>query len=302
MLLLNDKESFVSIVTLVNSATNIASSYIEKDFYAISILKELVSRNDKFVFKGGTSLSVCQKIINRFSEDIDISYLDEHITVGQRKQIKQAFFDSIEAVSLKVFNAENIRSRRVFNRYLCPYVSLFDNGKEDQVIVEWATQTPSFPIEEKTAQTIIGQYLESIGRNDLVNKYGLEKFVVKTITKERTLVDKIFAICDYHISGKLERQSRHIYDIHQLLPLVELNDDFLNLFLKVKGYRVNLETCYSAKEGMIVSNLLKELVVKNTYKNDYNSRTFPLLYDGTSYENCISSLERIIDFLKSHNL
>ena len=83
---------------------------------------------------------------------------------------------------------------------------------------------------------------------------------------------------------------------------IKFNDDFLNLFLKVKGYRVNLETCYSAKEGMIVSNLLKELIAKNTYKNDYNSRTFPLLYDGTSYENCISSLERIIDFLKSHNL
>ena len=301
MLLSNDFEMFSIIVKEVFEKTGVQSNYIEKDYYAISVLKELISRNNKFVFKGGTSLSVCQKAINRFSEDIDISYEDEHITVGQRKQIKQAFFDSIQAVSLTVSNSDNIRSRRVFNRYMCPYVSKF-TGANDQVLVEWATQTPSFPIEEKTAQTIIGQYLESIGRNDLVKKYGLEKFVVKTITKERTLVDKIFAICDYHISGKLERQSRHIYDIHQLLPLVELNDNFLNLFLKVKGYRVNLETCYSAKEGMIVSDLLKELIAENTYKNDYNSRTFPLLYDGTSYENCISSLERIIDFLKSHNL
>ena len=301
MLLSNNKELFIELVNRIFEKTNIQRAFIEKDFLAISILKELVSRNEKFVFKGGTSLSVCQKVINRFSEDIDISYLDEHITVGQRKQIKQAFFDSIEAVSLKVSNADNIRSRRVFNRYLCPYVSL-SSGKNDSVIVEWATQTPSFPIEEKTAQTIIGQYLESIGRDDLVKQYGLERFTVKTITKERTLVDKIFAICDYHISGKLDRQSRHIYDIHQLLPLVKLNDEFLALFNRVKEYRVNLDTCYSAKDGQTVSSLLDALIEKGTYRNDYNNRTFPLLYDGVTYNTAISSIKLISEFLKKHNL
>ena len=301
MLLLDNKQVFKDLVERAALTTKIAQAFIEKDFLAISILKELVSRNEKFVFKGGTSLSVCQKVINRFSEDIDISYLDEHITVGQRKQIKQAFFDSIEAVSLKVSNAENIRSRRVFNRYLCPYVSLFTK-QEDKVIVEWATQTPSFPIEEKTAQTIIGQYLESIGRNDLAKQYGLERFTVKTITKERTLVDKIFAICDYHISGKLDRQSRHIYDIHQLLPLVKLDDEFLTLFNRVKEYRVNLDTCYSAKEGQTVSSLLDALVEKGTYRSDYNNRTFPLLYDGVTYNTAISSIKLISEFLKKHNL
>ena len=73
--------------------------------------------------------------------------------------------------------------------------------------MEWAIITPSFPIEEKTDKSLIGQYFESINRHDLVEKYGLESFTVKTITKERTFVDKIFAICDYHISKKLERQS-----------------------------------------------------------------------------------------------
>ena len=301
MLLLDNKQVFKDLVERAALTTKIAQAFIEKDFLAISILKELVSRNEKFVFKGGTSLSVCQKVINRFSEDIDISYLDEHITVGQRKQIKQAFFDSIEAVSLKVSNAENIRSRRVFNRYLCPYVSLFTK-QEDKVIVEWATQTPSFPIEEKTAQTIIGQYLESIGRNDLVKQYGLERFTVKTITKERTLVDKIFAICDYHISSKLDRQSRHIYDIHQLLPLVKLDDEFLTLFNRVKEYRVNLDTCYSAKEGQTVSSLLDALIEKGTYRSDYNNKTFPLLYNGVTYNTAISSIKLINEFLKKHNL
>lgn len=301
MLLSNNQSLFKDLINEINTITGVSPSYIEKDFYALTILKELVSRNDKFVFKGGTSLSVCQNIINRFSEDIDISYLEERITVGQRKHIKQAFFDSIEAASLKVSNPDNIRSRRVFNRYLCPYNSLWsENG--DQVIVEWATQTPAFPVEEKSAQTLIGKYLNSIGRDDLVKQYNLEPFVVKTITKERTLVDKIFAICDYHISKKLVRQSRHIYDIYQLLKYVDLNDDFINLFLKVKNYRIPLDTCYSVHLDKPISSLLNDIVKEKTYLPDYNSMTYPLLYDHIKYEECIPSIFKISAFLKEHNL
>ena len=301
MRLFDDKELFNITVQNTARKEGILNAYVEKDYFAISILKELVSRNDKFVFKGGTSLSVCQKIINRFSEDVDISYMDETITVGTRKRIKQSFFDSIEAVSLTVQNPENIRSRRIFNRYNCPYKSMF-TGLEDKVIVEWATQTPSFPVEEKTAQTMVGKYLDSVGRHDLTEKYNLQEFTVKTITKERTLVDKIFAICDYHISGKLTRQSRHIYDINQLLKYVKLNDEFLSLFDKVKSYRVQLETCYSSKEGMVVSSLLNELIEKKTYLQDYNNMTFPLLYDHVKYDECVPSIIKISSFLKEHNL
>lgn len=159
MRLFDDLDTLMMLIDKASKHFLITTSYIEKDFYAISILKELVVHDDKFVFKGGTSLSVCQNIINRFSEDVDISYEDEIITTSNRRRIKQAFFDSIEAASLQVGNPENIRSRRIFNRYLCPYISRFDNHN-DQVIVEWAIQTPSFPIETKTAQTIIGRYLE----------------------------------------------------------------------------------------------------------------------------------------------
>lgn len=301
MLLSNDKQLFNKFIRDISDATSIIPSYIEKDYYAISILKELASRNNSFVFKGGTSLSVCQQIINRFSEDIDISYELETITVGQRKRIKQAFFDSIEAVSLHVDNPDNIRSRRVFNRYLCSYDSYW-NPAGDKVIVEWATQTPAFPIEEKTAQTIIGKYLDSIGRHELVERYNLGSFKVKTITKERTLVDKIFAICDYHISKKLIRQSRHIYDIYQLMKYVNLDEALIELFNKVKNYRIKLDTCYSAKEDIVISDLLLDLINDKTYLKDYNSMTLPLLYDHVTYEECIPSIKKMIKFLKEHKM
>lgn len=300
MLLSDDKQQFHIIVSNAARSFNIAESFVEKDYYAITILRELFKRDNKFVFKGGTSLSVCQHVINRFSEDIDVSYIDEIITQGNRRRIKQIFFDSIEAASLAVSNPDNIRSRRIFNRYLCPYFSNW-NANGDKVIVEWSTITPSFPIEEKEAQTIIGKYLQEIGRNDLVEKYELQSFKVKTITKERTLVDKIFAICDYHISKKLDRQSRHIYDIYKLSSLVKLDDSFIELFKKVKEYREKLETCYSAKEGKKVSTLLMELIKENTYQKDYKEKTYNLLYDHIRYEECLDSIKHISEFLKENS-
>ena len=300
MLLSDDKNQFQIIISNASRHLNVAESFIEKDYYAITILKELFKRDDKFVFKGGTSLSVCQHVINRFSEDIDVSYVDENITQGNRRRIKQIFFDSIEAASLSVSNPDNIRSRRIFNRYLCPYSSNW-NANGDKVIVEWSTITPSFPIEEKEAQTIIGKYLQEIGRNDLVEKYELQSFKVKTITKERTLVDKIFAICDYHICKKLDRQSRHIYDIYKLSSLVKLDGSFIELFKKVKEYREKLETCYSAKEGKKVSTLLMELIKENTYQKDYKEKTYNLLYDRIRYEECLDSIKHISEFLKENN-
>ena len=298
MNLFENKELFVDLLNAINDETDIAVDYIEKDFHAISILKELVSRNENYVFKGGTSLSVCQKVINRFSEDIDISYALEHITVGQRKRVKREFFESVEATGLIVGNAENIRSRRVFNRYLCPYIAVW-SGKEDRVIVEWATQTPAFPIEIKSAQTIIGKYLIEHNRLDLVKKYNLESFEVKTITKERTFVDKVFAICDYHISKKIARQSRHIYDLHQLLKCISLDDDIIQLFNKVKSYRINLDTCHSVKTEKSISSYLFELIEEKTYYDDYQTRTFPLLYDHVSYDEAIKSIEKIAIFFKN---
>ena len=49
---------------------------IEKDFWVCWILKQLFTITElegRLVFKGGTSLSKCFNLIQRFSEDIDIA-------------------------------------------------------------------------------------------------------------------------------------------------------------------------------------------------------------------------------------
>lgn len=87
MYLHNDRNLFAEVITETNKQTGITRSIIEKDYYVTMILKLLAAKNPEIVFKGGTSLSKCFHLINRFSEDIDITF-SEHIGEARRKKLK----------------------------------------------------------------------------------------------------------------------------------------------------------------------------------------------------------------------
>ena len=69
----NDKETFEQVILKVSSETGIEAGIIEKDYYVTLFFKKIVQLQPNIIFKGGTSLSKCYKVINRFSEDIDLN-------------------------------------------------------------------------------------------------------------------------------------------------------------------------------------------------------------------------------------
>ena len=71
-----NKENFKEvIIATAHSSPGLQNHQIEKDYYVSLFLKELSKLENKIeiVFKGGTSLSKCYDVINRFSEDIDLT-------------------------------------------------------------------------------------------------------------------------------------------------------------------------------------------------------------------------------------
>lgn len=92
MYLHNDKDLFEEILNEANAQTGITRSIIEKDYYVTMILKLLRQSAPEIVFKGGTSLSKCFHLIDRFSEDIDITY-SEHIGESRRKKLIYELLD-----------------------------------------------------------------------------------------------------------------------------------------------------------------------------------------------------------------
>lgn len=298
-----DSELLLELIRECSKKLNISEQYVEKDYFAISLLSQLCKKREDIVFKGGTCLSKCFKVINRFSEDIDVSLNVEHLSYKERKiLVHDDIESSLLETNLNLLNKDNIRSRRWFNQYRGEYNSLVSNFSSNVIILELATQSPSFPEEVKECQTFVGEYLDSIGQHELCVKFGLEKFQVKVQKLERTFVDKIYAISDYQISKKLTRNSRHIYDLHRILPLIELNSSLVDLFAKVREYRLINPTCYSVLGDYKLYNLVDDMINEETFKSDFNNVTKPLLYDDTQYDECVESLKLIQKFLKENNL
>ena len=87
------------IISQVNFRTGMTEKAIEKDWWVTLTLKALfrLPMSEHFIFKGGTSLSKCWKLIERFSEDIDIALAPEAfgmkyiktITRGHVKRLKR---------------------------------------------------------------------------------------------------------------------------------------------------------------------------------------------------------------------
>lgn len=51
----------------------------------------------------------------------------------------------------------------------------------------------------------------------------MQPFNIHTQTLVRTLIDKVFAICDYALSDNITGHSRHIYDLYKLLKVITLD-------------------------------------------------------------------------------
>ncbi|MFD2287130.1 nucleotidyl transferase AbiEii/AbiGii toxin family protein [Pedobacter petrophilus] len=69
---LHDQKDFPALLRILEEETGIQAGLIEKDYWIMHVLYGLKKQGFDFELKGGTSLSKGYKIINRFSEDIDI--------------------------------------------------------------------------------------------------------------------------------------------------------------------------------------------------------------------------------------
>ena len=296
MSLHKDKEAFKDIIESTSAWSSYAQSLIEKDYYATLILKSLISEDFGLVFKGGTSLSKAFHIINRFSEDIDLTYLNKsELNRKRRKELKYKLVDIVEKNGLTITNLENTRSKRDYNQYCISYDNVFpfSSSIKTEVIVELAFQEEAYPIDVMPVGSIIGDYLKDNGFDEIIDKYNLKEFNITVQTLMRTFIDKLFAICDYYLSNRTNNHSRHIYDLHRISSTIKYDNDFMGLFLLVKNERKESKICYSANTDQKLSSIIEEIINKNIFEKDYKKVTANLISDETTYTEAITSLINI---------
>lgn len=292
----DNKSDFSELLSRISHETAIPEWIIEKDYYITLLLKALANKLPFLVFKGGTSLSKCYRIINRFSEDIDLT-TNCKITQGQKYLVKSEIENAAIDLGMQISNSNNIFSKRNYNRYVIRYQSAINNlinAPVSEIIVETLYKTTSFPTTSMPVASIIGEYLTKID-SPIQDQYHLTGFQMQVQNIERTLVDKVFAICDYYLDDKKNRNSRHIYDIYKLLPNVELDNKFRDLVVAVRKDRMKSPVCYSAKAGVNPQDVLRKLVQEKAFESDYKQVTNKLLLEDVSYEEAIRAIIAIMD-------
>lgn len=290
----NDKEQFSDAINLTAYQTGVMAQAVEKDYYVSLILRKLAQRIPFIVFKGGTSLSKCHGVIKRFSEDIDIT-IDTEITQGQKQRVKSAIVEIAAELDMVVTNLNETHSRRDYNRYIIAYPSVLPTASDavqSVVLLETSFKTVSFPTVELPVRSYIGTMMESEAP-DLIKDFELEPFSMKVQGLDRTLADKIFAICDYYMQNTVQKHSRHLYDIHMLLPLVPMDENFRELMHDVREDRKASPVCVSAQDEVSIPAVLQQIIKENVYRSDYNNLTMQLLEEPIAYETVIASLRQV---------
>ena len=226
--------------------SGIQAKAIEKDWWVTQALKALYSTPyaEYCIFKGGTSLSKGWKLIQRFSEDIDIA-LDpkafgrEYQTApshGYVKKLKRegcvftstlmktALEDAFELNGMDAgtvsITADAVRPdlpdkdpQTLFIRY----TSLFDPHPylADEVKMEFGVRSLKEPYATVYIQSILSETFPNPVYNEI-------PFAVTAVEPRKTLLEKAFLLHEkfvFHYPASLpdDRQSRHLYDIVQLM-------------------------------------------------------------------------------------
>jgi len=203
-----DREVYLELIYLTRKHFGYPESQIEKDYWITKLLKDLNSNDfeGNIFFKGGTSLSKAYHIIDRFSEDLDIFVTKGGIdrpdyTYGQEKGLNRKIYKYIESKHKERLK-ENLCTRGGnYNKAVINYEPAFSNNElKEYLEIEIKscslknTAAAYYPSDKKYIQSLIGQCLEQKNRNDIIRRYGLERFEVNCLNPKKTICDKVSRI------------------------------------------------------------------------------------------------------------
>ena len=282
----NHSKEWKEIIETVAREIGRTELMVEKDTVQSMFLSELSKAELPFVFKGGTSLSKAYNMIDRFSEDIDLS-MNRKPTESERKASKELIIQIAESLGMTLGNPDKIRSRYDYNKYVFKYMSLFVSMPVE-IIIETSYYQTAYPVEKHEVGSFVGRFCEEKGI-DLPIPFKAAKVYMNVQSIRRTFVDKVFAICDYRIQNMQDRDSRHLYDICKLAGQLKLDEEMDALVDKVREDRMLSQNNPSAQPNYIIPEMLEEIIESKFYESDYKNVTQKLLYEDIDYDYAVQN-------------
>jgi hypothetical protein len=232
----NDKSIFKDAITITAQQMNIQEIYVEKDYwvtYALhAIFKDAIGADA--VFKGGTSLSKCYKLIDRFSEDIDLVILRREGETNNKltnkiKKISKVVSDVLPEIEIAGVTRKMGMNRKTAHTYKKEFQGNYGQIR-DAIIIEASWLGNFEPCTTEKISTYIYDIMQKNGQQKLAEEYELLPFDVLVLDPKRTLCEKIMSLVRFSYTAErvedLKKKIRHTYDLNQLLKKPELSEFF----------------------------------------------------------------------------
>lgn len=319
MILHENKKLFEQAIRATSKYLTLNEIFIEKDYWVTLALKKIFNSEakDYTVFKGGTSLSKCFRLIERFSEDIDVVIIhNEEDSSNQKRSKIKKISKAVDSPFLEI-EVPNLTSKRGMIRKTChEYPKSFkgDFGQvRKQIIVEASWLGYFEPFEELYISSYIYEMLKKQNQKNYIEKYEMAPFLVKVLSLKRTLCEKIMSLVrfSYGINyfesiQNLKMKIRHIYDLYLLLNEKEIfeffiSDNFERMLCRVgkddkKGYRNNNQWINNHPSNALIFSDLENVwsKLKNIYEKDFSRLVYGKLPNEKDiYFNLLKIKQRI---------
>jgi hypothetical protein len=284
---------------------------------------------EHILFKGGTSLSKCYNLIQRFSEDIDLSIerdflgFSEDLSKTQVKKLKKAAteFTSIclrEEVERQIIVLG--APEGMVNVVADPISAILPDMDPQTIRISYPSLLdPVVYIEDSVKLEVSSRSLKEAGIerfiNSILSEYmpGLpwsgSSFPVFSVHPKRTFLEKIFLLHEEFLKPigevNFNRMSRHLYDIERMMDteyastLLSDFKYFETIILHRKKFIFKQGVDYDTHYPQTLSFLPPE-EIQDDYEKDYNQMREQMIYGENipAFEILISRLKELLNRLR----
>ncbi|MAF97738.1 MAG: hypothetical protein CMH26_03800 [Micavibrio sp.] len=288
--------------------TGIDPAFIEKDWYAVQLLKSIGSfENDRGVgtiFSGGTSLSKGFGLIKRFSEDLDfILYSPDQVSVGGRRSFRKSVISHI--ISDPRFRIEDGQVQRGDSHRFFKAPVQYDMSFEQEFLrpylqLEMTFSEHRLPLVKRDVRSIVSE----LSGDDPETQ-------ITCISPIETASDKVSALTwrvvvrDRSSDKDDPTMIRHLHDLAALKETIWSDKKQF-----ISCAHQSLESDQNRRGGDIIASMsitdrltkaYEMLSTDDAYREEYRQFVQNMSYadedEQISFDEALSSLEKIIAIL-----
>lgn len=319
-------EDQLAVLQQASAISAITNKALEKDIW-VTIVLDAVFRTKyakQLHFKGGTSLSKAWKIIERFSEDIDLSIdrafygFSEELSYSQIKKLKRIssvfistdFKDELDKTMIEIgvpanlftINAtpipEMMKGTVDPQEIVIEYVSILEQIEylPDTIKVEISARSIKEATQIRNINAIVDNLFPEI---DVLGN----SFQVCAIEPKITMLEKVFLLHEEFTKESSEmrhlRMSRHLYDLFKLTEsiyadLAIKDEPLYERIIAHRQHYIRQTGIDYDKHGRATISFIPPNHMLNQYKSDYEKMCINMIYgQAPSFDELITKLNTL---------